>query len=138
MTTINWSPTPRELRQWALLMGLALGSIGGLFYFSDWGIFRGGEGLAKFLWGFGALALVTGLTGTKLGWPAYRLWMAFVYAMSWSIGHLALALVYFLVVTPLAWVARLTGRDRLQLRTQQPDSCWHALSGRQHHPEKQF
>ena len=138
MTTINWSPTPLELRQWALITGPALGMVGGLFYFVDWGMFRGGEGLAKFLWGFGAFALVTGMTGTKLGWPAYRAWMGFVYVMTWTIGHVALAFVYWLVVTPLGMVARLIGRDRLQLRTRGRDSYWHALPGRPHDPERQF
>lgn len=136
--TINWSPAPRELRQWALITGPALGIVGGLFYFVDWGIFRGGEGFAKFLWGFGAFALVTGMTGTKLGWPAYRAWMGFVYAMSWMIGHVALALVYWLVVAPLGLVARLIGRDRLQLRTRGRGSYWHALPVRPHDPERQF
>lgn len=136
--TINWSPAPRELRQWALITGPALGIVGGLFYFVDWGIFRGGEGFAKFLWGFGAFALVTGMTGTKLGWPAYRAWMGFVYAMSWMIGHVALALVYWLVVAPLGLVARLIGRDRLQLRTRGRGSYWHALPARPHDPERQF
>lgn len=138
MTTINWSPTPRELRQWAVVTGPALGVVGALFYFLEWGIFRGGEGLAKFLWGFGVFALVTGLTGTKLGWPAYGAWMGFVYAVSWTIGHVALAGVYLIVVTPLALLARLIGRDRLQLRTRARASYWHRLSDQPHNPERQF
>jgi len=138
MTTINWSPSPREMRQWALVLGAALGLVGSLFYFVDWGIFRGGEGFATFLWGFGAIALITGLTGTRAGLPAYWAWMGFVYAVSWTIGHVSLSLVYFLVVTPLALVARLIGRDRLQLRPQGRDSYWQELSARRHDPERQF
>lgn len=138
MTRINWLPTPRELRQWALLTGAALGIAGALFYFVEWGIFRGGEGFAKFLWSFGAFALVTGLTGSKIGWPAYYAWMGFVYAITWIIGHFALALVYLLVVTPLALAARLIGRDRLQLRARNPPSYWQPISGVPHHPERQF
>ena len=139
MTTINWGPSPRELRQWALIMALALGLVGSLFYFVDWGIFSGGRGFAKFLWSFGAFAFVTGITGTKLGLPAYWAWMGFVYVISSVITYSALTLVYFGVVTPLALLARLLGRDRLQLRAHGQKSYWHGLDPtRAHNPERQF
>ena len=139
MITINWHPSPREMRQWAGLLAVALGLVGSLFYFLEWGIFRGGEGLAKFLWAFGTVAFLTGATGSKAGLPAYWAWMGFVYAVSWVIGHVALASVYFLVVTPLAVVARLIGRDRLQIRSSARTSYWHRLEvAPSHHPERQF
>ncbi len=139
MTTINWHPSPREMRQWALLMAPALGLVGSLFYFVDWGIFSGGQGFAKFLWGFGAFAFVTGITGTKVGLPAYRAWMGFVYVISSAITYTALTLVYFGVVTPLALLARLIGRDRLQLRTRGQATYWYPLDPtKPHHPERQF
>jgi hypothetical protein len=136
---INWSPSPREMRQWALIMAPALGLVGSLFYFVDWGIFSGGHGFAKFLWSFGAFAFVTGITGTKLGLPAYWAWMGFVYVISSVITYSALTLVFFGVVTPLALLARLLGRDRLQLRARGHQSYWHALDPtRAHNPERQF
>lgn len=127
------------MRQWALITAPALGLVGSLFYFVDWGIFSGGQGLAKFLWGFAAFAFVTGLTGTKLGLPAYRLWMGFVYVISALLTYGSLTLVYFGVVTPLALLARLLGRDRLQLRARNRPTYWHALDPtRAHDPERQF
>ena len=127
------------MRQWALIMALALGLVGSLFYFVDWGIFSGGQGFAKFLWSFGALAFATGITGTKLGLPAYWAWMGFVYVVSSVITYAALTLVYFGVVTPLALLARLLRRDRLQLRAGPQQSYWHALDpARGHNPERQF
>lgn len=140
MTKINWHPAPREMRVWAVVLAAALGLVGSLFYFVDWGIFSGGRAFAFFLWGFGAIAFLTGITGTKLGLPAYWLWMGFVWAVSWTISHLALGTTYFLVVTPLALIARLIGRDRLQLRrTATGDSYWHSLTTeRRHDPARQF
>jgi len=139
MTQINWHPSPREMRVWAAMLAVALGFVGSLFYFVDWGIFSGGQGFARFLWSFGAFALVTGITGTKLGLPAYWLWMGFVWAVSWMITHLALAGVFFLVVTPLSLIARFIGRDRLQLRRKSTDSYWQSLdSAQRHNPERQF
>ncbi len=136
---INWSPSPREMRQWALIMAPALGSVGSLFYFVDWGIFSGGQDFAKFVWGFGALAFVTGITGTKLGLPAYWAWMGFIYIISSVITYSALTLVYFGVVTPLALFARLLGRDRLQLRSRGQSTYWYTLDpARAHNAERQF
>ena len=139
MTKINWHPSPREMRQWALITAPALGLVGSLFYFVDWGIFSGGQGFAKVLWAFGAFAFVTGITGTKLGLPAYRAWMGFVYVISSAITYTALTLVYFGVVTPLSLLGRLLGRDRLQLRARNRATYWHALDPtRAHDPERQF
>lgn len=139
MTKINWHPSPRELRQWAIVIGPVLGAVGSLFYFVDWGVFSGGSGFAKCLWSFGALALVTGVTGTKIGLPFYWAWMGFVYVVSSIIGYVALTLVYFLVVSPLALLARMLGRDRLQLRSRGASSYWHPLGlTRPHNPERQF
>ena len=136
---INWHPSPREMRQWALIMAAALGLVGSLFYFVDWGIFSGGQGFAKFLWSFGAFAFVTGITGTKLGLPAYWAWMGFVYIVSSVITYAALTLVYFGVVTPLGLLARLAGRDKLRLREDDKTSHWRPLDPlATHRPEKQF
>lgn len=139
MTKINWNPTPGEMRRWALILAVALGLVGCLFYFVEWGIFAHKQNFAKFLWSFGVVALVTGLTGTKLGLPAYWAWMGFVFVVSSVIGYTTLALVYFLVVTPMAFAGRIIGRDRLQLRAKQAQSFWHNLStGAPHRPERQF
>jgi hypothetical protein len=139
MTTINWKPSPGEMRRWAVILAAALGLVGSLFYFLNWGIFSNGQTLAKFLWSFGAVSLATGITGTKLGLPAYWAWMGFVYLVSSLIGYTALTLVYLGVVTPLALLGRLLGRDRLQLRSANAESCWHSLDGcRVHNPERQF
>ncbi len=127
------------MRRWAWILALALGAMGSLFYFVDWGIFAGGRGFARFLWGFGAVAFLTGITGTKLGLPAYWTWMGFVCIVSSVIGYTALAAVFFLVVTPLALGARVFGRDRLQLRSRGAATCWQKLEASpRSNPERQF
>lgn len=127
------------MRRWAVTLALALSVVGSLFHFLDWGIFAGGRGFALFLWTFGAVALLTGITGTKLGLPAYWAWMGFVKVVSSVIGYTSLTVVYYLVVTPMALFARLLGRDRLQLHGRGRGSYWHDLDvGRAHNPERQF
>lgn len=139
MITINWNPSPGEMRRWAAILAAAMGVVGSFFYFVNWGIFADGQGFAKFLWAFAAFALVTGITGTKLGLPAYWAWMGFVYLVSSAISYSALTLAYLLVVTPMALLARVIGRDRLQLRNTDVPTYWHDLSDRpRHQPERQF
>lgn len=139
MTTINWNPSPREMRLWAVILGPALGGVGALFYFVEWGIFRGGENLAMVFWGFAVVAFATGITGTKAGLPAYWLWMGLVHVVTWTIGHVSLTLVFYLVVTPMALFARLLGRDRLGLRESGAASDWHSMEpALRHDPDRPF
>ena len=120
-------------------MAAALAVSGSLFQFVDWGMFRAGHGLAPWLWGFGLVALVTAGTGTRLGMPAYWLWMTFVFLVGTTIGTLALAVVFFLVVTPLGLAARLADRDRLGLRRPSPGATlWHPLRQVPHDPARPF
>lgn len=139
MITIHWHPTPSELRRWAVLTAVALAAVGSLFYFVDLAFFSRARGMAFVLWGFGAFALATAGTGTRLGLPAYWLWMGFVLVVGTAIGTIALGATYYLVVVPTALVARVLGRDRLQLRDPRGASMWRPIaSGGRHDPERQF
>lgn len=138
MITIDWHPTPAQLRRWAITTALGLGIAGSLFYFVHWGIFAKAQGLAPILWIFACCVFCTAGPGTKVGMPIYWVWMAFVFAVGTVIGVIALAAVFFLVVTPLAIGARLCGRDRLHIRCPKGESMWHMLPQSAHDPQRQF
>lgn len=116
---IKWKPTPRDLRLFALVLPCAFGLVGTLFYFV-----LGKPGFAIFLWSFAGLTFITAITGTRLGLPCYYLWMGFVFVVSQVVGYTVLTLIYFLVVTPLGFVARLVGRDRLLRHPQSEASSY--------------
>lgn len=120
---INWKPTPRELRLFALVILMALGAVGSLFFW----VF-GKEPFAFFLWTYGLLAFATGITGTRIGLPLYWLWMGFVLCVSTVIGYASLILTYWCVVTPIGLLCRLFGRDRLMLRRGGRTSYWQPVS----------
>ena len=115
MVHINWHPAPRELRRWAIamLLGTALGGLVLHFLLDQ-------PAAARVLWTFGVLSFATGLTGTLVARPFYLLWMGFVWSISITLGTIALAVVFYLVVTPIGLGARLLGRDRLHLRRPSP------------------
>ena len=121
MVKIHWHPAPGELRRWAvaMLVGTALG--GAVLHF-----FLHQPLAARVLWTYGTLSFATGLTGTMAARPFYLLWMGFVWTVATTVGTLALAAVFYLVVTPIGLAARLLGRDRLGLRRPLPtvSSFW--------------
>ena len=142
MIAIDWNPDRRALRRWGITMAIAMGVAGSLFRFVDWGVFRAGHGLAPFMWGFGLVALVTAGTGSRLGRPVYLAWMGFAWLVGTALGTLALAAVFYGVVTPMAIIARLMGRDRLDVRGRaggaSPATRWHPLPQSPHDPARQF
>lgn len=139
IVTIDWHPDARHLRRWAVTTAIALAAVGSLFRFVDWGVFAAARPMAPYLWGFGAFALVTAGTGTRAGLPAYWAWMAFTWVVGTALGTVALGAVFAFVVTPMAVVARLAGRDRLDLRPAPGTrSMWRPLPPGRHDPERQF
>ena len=139
IVTVDWHPDARHLRRWAVTTAIALAAVGSLFRFVDWGVFAAARPMAPYLWGFGAFALVTAGTGTRAGLPAYWAWMAFTWAVGTALGTVALGAVFAFVVTPMAVVARLAGRDRLELRPAPGTrSMWRPLPPGRHDPERQF
>lgn len=138
MIEIHWHPSAKELQRWAFTTAAALAVMGACFRFIDWGVFAAMSGMSNVLWGFGAFALVTAGTGTRVGLPAYWLWMGFVWTVGTLLGTLALGVVFYLVVTPLALGGRLVGRDRLALRPGAGASMWRPLPRDPHDPKRQF
>jgi len=45
--------------------------------------------------------------------PLYRLWVKFAAAMAWLNTKLLLALIFYLVITPIGFVMRIAGKDIL-------------------------
>ncbi len=139
IVTIDWHPDARHLRRWGVVTAIALGVVGALFRFVDWGLFAAARPAAPYLWGFGAFALVTAGTGTRAGLPAYWAWMAFTWTIGTTLGTVALGAVFYGVVTPMGVVARIAGRDKLELRPAPGTrSMWRPLPERRHDPQRQF
>ncbi len=46
----------------------------------------------------------------------YVIWMAVTYVLSLIISPIAIAMIYYIVLTPIAFFARITGKDELNLR----------------------
>lgn len=97
--------TPAEGRAFAFPVG------GAFLVFAGLSWWRGHEALAALLAGVGAVLAVAGaLAPTRLG-AVERAWMGLAHAISRLTTPVILAIVYFLVITPIGLVMRAVGRN---------------------------
>jgi hypothetical protein len=106
---INREPTTREIRQFALfwLPAFCILVAGWLGYrLAAWPAAAG-------LVGVGLLSGVVGVL--RPGWMRIALmgWMWAAFPIGWTVSHLLMASIYYLVVTPIGLLMRLAGRDPL-------------------------
>lgn len=65
------------------------------------------------------ISLAVGLLGVFSPWAASKIhagWTLLAKGLGWFNGRVLLSVVYFLILTPIAWVARKSGAANLQLR----------------------
>jgi hypothetical protein len=111
LITIDWNPTLRHLRQFALAGAALLATLAAVGYYQ-----RG--------WAMGPASLA--VLGTCLGgmgvfrphWvrAAYVVVTAIAFPIGWVVSHLMLGAVYYGVLTAVGLAFRLIGRDALQRR----------------------
>ena len=99
----------RELRQFGLTVGIVLGLLGGLFFL------RKKDYYSCFLI-FSLAFLFLGSVAPILLKPIQKIWMALSIIIGWFITRIILIVLFYFVVTPTGILARLFGKDFLNLR----------------------
>jgi hypothetical protein len=110
--------------------------VGGVFVLlSLWWIYRGKfVTVAHVGLPVGAVLVLLGLIIPRaLVWPS-RAWMALAEVMSFVMTRVILAIVFFLVLTPIGLIKRAMGWDPLHRRAVPGESYWRPYSERQHDP----
>lgn len=110
MIALNLNPSPKELRIFAA------GQVA-FFALISFLLWRGGVIGAIGVWwivGVSTVVGVSGLARPRAIRPIYAAWMLAVFPIGWTISHLVVAVVFYLVITPIGLVQRLSGRDPLQ------------------------
>ena len=108
MIDINWKPTGRELRQFSIALIVATAAVGGLLW---WRL--GPNQISQWLWIGGPVLGVVGLVVPPLMRPVFVGLSLLAFPIGYVVGFVALALIYYLMVTPIGLVFRLLRRDPL-------------------------
>jgi len=117
--------------------------VGGIFAaLASWWLFRGKfQAVAPWVLILGSLMVATGLVFPRLLVLPNRFWKGLAEVLSFVMTRLILAIVFFLLVTPLGLFRRISGGDSLNRRAARSDSYWKAYGARQsdmRHYEKMY
>ncbi|MDX1925442.1 MAG: hypothetical protein SFV81_02925 [Pirellulaceae bacterium] len=114
---INWSPTPKQLRQFGGLCLIVLPLVGWL-----WGASFNGLVLQ-----LGCAAVIAGLAWFRPQWvrPLFVGLILLAAPVGMIVGELAMLLIYFGIFLPISLLFRIARRDGLQLRIDRSaESYW--------------
>ena len=111
MIDLNLNPNRKELRQFSVALIVATAIVGGLLW---WKI--GPNPWSQGLWIGGPIAGLIGLAIPVAIKPLFIGLSVAAFPIGIVVGTLALAIVYYLMVTPIGLVFRLMGRDPLHRR----------------------
>ena len=111
----------RDFRNFGLTMGIVLGVIGAVLFFKS-------SSLYPWFWVIGGLFIFLGLVFPFLLKPLYWPWMIFAVILGWFMTRLILAILFYLVITPIGLITRLLGKLSIETNwKQQADSYWSAM-----------
>jgi len=117
---LHKDPSNREVRRLVWMWTIAVGCAGVLLFW------RHRPLGARLAWTAGAIVGALGTVAPPFAQSFFRAWMALVAAMNALVAQILLVLIFWGVLTPMALVLKLTGRDPLGLRKpdSQQDTYW--------------
>ncbi len=119
MIPSGWSPTTSQLRQFAWTAPIGFGLLGFMIHR------LGAPSLSTWIGlGVGIVILIAGLARPTSVRLVFALLMLIAMPIGWIVSNVFIAIFYFLLLTPLALVFRIFGRDPLSVRTKSGSSAW--------------
>jgi hypothetical protein len=109
--------TKKELKKFGLTVGIALLVLGGILFLLKKSFFHCFPGT-------GGVLILLALVLPVVLLPLQKLWMAFSIVMGWVMTRVILTILYYLVLTPISLVARLTGKQFLELKWNRSQSSY--------------
>ena len=108
---LNTNPTRRDLLVFGFVMPLVAALLGLLV-----DVRFDAPTAARVIWAVGAVLTIAYLVVPGWRRPIFLGWMYATYPLGWVVSHVALLVVFFLVIVPFGLVARLLRRDLLARR----------------------
>ncbi len=98
---INWNPSAKQLRQFSLLLAAVLIGAAAWLYWKSLSPFGSAAALTAAI-----VAGGIGLLRPSLMRIVYVVWMAAVFPIGWTVSHVLLAAIYYLVIAPIGVIMR--------------------------------
>jgi len=111
LVSINWRPDRKTLAEFSEFGMFFLGMVAAPLTY-----FRGHATFAAILWGAAVLGRLIGVLCPDWLRPVFVGATLATWPIGWVVSHLALRLLYYGVITPIALIFRLAGRDALTRR----------------------
>jgi hypothetical protein len=120
MISVQWNPKQRQLRQFAGIWFPAFCALVG------WSIARktGHWHEVQIGWLVAGTCSAAGLIYPPLIRPVFVGLILVTYPIGWVVSHGLLGAIFYVVVTPIGIILRLTGHDSLQLKPPTENSLW--------------
>lgn len=114
----NIKETKKDLRKFGLTVGIVIAVISAvLFYY---------ERASYFYFGLAALLLmIPAIVYPQVLRPLNKIWMSLAIILGWFMTRVILSILYYLIVTPIGFFARIFGKEFLDLKwNRKQDSYW--------------
>jgi hypothetical protein len=114
----NIKEDKKALQNFGLTIGAVLLLIGIILYFT---------GKTSFIYfaGSGILLVLLGVTFPAALKPLNKIWMTLALILGWFMSRVILIILFYLIITPMAFLLKIIGKDFLKLRTDKNiESYW--------------
>ncbi len=108
LVEINLDPTKRDLLWFGALLAVVAGVAGAIGYWRF-----DAPRFAYIAWGLGGLVALVYYLVRPLRRAIYLAWTYAAYPIGWTVSHLVLSVIFYVVLTPIGLLMRLFGRDPL-------------------------
>ena len=114
----NIKSSKKDLRKFGITVGSVLVVLAIVFYFLDrsYFIYFGAAGLVLIIMGFISPVILK---------PLNKVWMGLAIVLGWLSSRVILIVVFYLVLTPISLIAKISGKKFLDLKYKsEKDSYW--------------
>ncbi|OGX12065.1 MAG: hypothetical protein A2351_06680 [Omnitrophica bacterium RIFOXYB12_FULL_50_7] len=110
--------SPKKLREFGLVVGGVLCALGILLWWR-------GRGTYPYFFLPGITLVITGAVSPIVLKPLQKIWMTLAILMGWVMTRVLLSILFYLAITPLGLILRLTGKDLLDQKLEpKKQSYW--------------
>tara|TARA_B100001248_G_scaffold186384_1_gene142249 strand:- start:1146 stop:1556 length:411 start_codon:yes stop_codon:yes gene_type:complete len=107
----------KDLKNFGFIIGIILSLFGLFLFYKQINYFT-------YFVSFGLTFLSLGLIAPKILKPIYKVWMTFAVVIGWIMTRIILSVFFYSVITGIAILTRIIGKDFLNLKINNKESYW--------------